>query len=73
MFRIATFNVENLQVDRHLNARLPVLQGVLDRIDADILCLQEVHGNDMPGPEWRVPPRDACAGRSARKDEIQDF
>lgn len=46
--RLATFNVENLDdrpnLDPPLSARLPILRPQLQRLDADILCLQEVNG-----------------------------
>lgn len=57
--RIATFNVENLDdlpidpdridKDPSFEERLPILQSQLRRLDADILCLQEVHGQDIDG------------------------
>lgn len=50
--RIATFNLENLDdgpdVAPPLAARLPVLAPMLERLDADILCLQEVNGQRPP-------------------------
>lgn len=46
--RLATFNLENLDdapdLDPPLDIRLQVLRPQLARLDADILCLQEVHG-----------------------------
>lgn len=57
--RIATFNIENLdedRVDEHGDLREPtlaqrtdVLRPQLLRVNADILCLQEVHGQETPG------------------------
>jgi endonuclease/exonuclease/phosphatase family metal-dependent hydrolase len=54
--RIATFNVENLDEDvvgddgsiqgPSLEERIKVLQPQLLRLNADILCLQEVHGQE---------------------------
>jgi endonuclease/exonuclease/phosphatase family metal-dependent hydrolase len=45
--RIATFNLENLDLsdraDPPLAERVPVLRPQLERLDADILCLQEVN------------------------------
>ena len=51
--RIATFNIENLdespdEQNPTLAIRAPVLRNCLERIDADILCLQEVHGQELP-------------------------
>lgn len=52
--RIATFNVENLDFtepgsrDPDLETRARILRPQLERLRADILCLQEVHGQDDP-------------------------
>ncbi|MGE0716363.1 MAG: endonuclease/exonuclease/phosphatase family protein [Alphaproteobacteria bacterium] len=50
MLRLATFNIENLDDDPDavppLAERLPVLRRILARLDADILCLQEVNAGD---------------------------
>ncbi|MGE4217935.1 MAG: endonuclease/exonuclease/phosphatase family protein [Alphaproteobacteria bacterium] len=50
--RIATFNLESLDdapgLDPPLPRRLAVLRPILDRLDADLLCLQEVNGQ-LPG------------------------
>jgi len=56
-FRIATFNLENLD-DRpppalSLGARIAALRPILLRLEADILCLQEVNAQDHSGPERR--------------------
>jgi predicted extracellular nuclease len=45
--RIATFNLENL--DDKPEDRLPILRSQLLRLQADILCLQEIHGQEEPG------------------------
>jgi len=50
--RIATFNVESL--DMPVEARLPVLRPALERLEADILCLQEVNGQRVPGQKERA-------------------
>ena len=47
--RVATFNVENLDDkpgdwNPSLDVRAPILRGTLERLKADVLCLQEVHG-----------------------------
>lgn len=50
--RVATFNVENLdETDGAptLDERIEILRPQLARIDADILCLQEVHGQEREG------------------------
>jgi len=48
--RIATFNLENLDDQPRqkptLDQRKALMQPQLRRIDADVLCLQEVHGQD---------------------------
>jgi exonuclease III len=54
--RVATFNVENLDEDivdddgviqgPTLEERIKVLRPQLLRLNADILCLQEVHGQE---------------------------
>lgn len=55
--RIATFNLENLDdgpdIRPPLAERIPVLAPMLDRLDADILCLQEVNGQRLPGAKER--------------------
>jgi endonuclease/exonuclease/phosphatase family metal-dependent hydrolase len=61
--RIATFNLENLD-DRPgdkptLAERLPVLRAHLLRLRADVLCLQEVHGQEQPGQPRRLTALDA--------------
>lgn len=50
--RIATFNIESL--DEPVTARLPVLRPALERLDADILCLQEVNGQKVAGQRERA-------------------
>lgn len=54
--RFATFNIENLddaEVDPKKKAtfeqRLQVLRPTLQRLRADIICFQEVHGQDVDG------------------------
>lgn len=57
--RIATFNIENLDEQKPgsdgklkgptLEARFEILRPQLARINADILCLQEVHGQEPDG------------------------
>ncbi len=48
--RIATYNLENLDDagPLPLDRRLPVLRPALARLDADILCLQEVNAQEPP-------------------------
>lgn len=50
--RIATFNVENLDVP--VGPRLGVLGPALARLDADIVCLQEVNGQHVAGRKERA-------------------
>jgi uncharacterized small protein (DUF1192 family) len=56
VFRIATFNLENLDVDSvdgpPLDERIGVLRPQILRLHADILCLQEV--NDQKHGEGAV-------------------
>ena len=66
MLNIATFNVENLDTspdsdNPSLEERIPVLRGALSRLNANILCLQEVHGQELPGHTGNVPKRDLSA------------
>lgn len=53
--RIATFNLENLddRPEAPLAGRLAVLRPQLARLDADILCLQEVNASREPGAKLR--------------------
>lgn len=52
LVRIATFNVENLDDEPgrrpSLDDRIAVLRPQLVRVRADVLCLQEVHGQEAP-------------------------
>jgi endonuclease/exonuclease/phosphatase family metal-dependent hydrolase len=65
--RIATFNLENLDDKRGkkptLTERIAVMRPQLIRIDADILCLQEVNGQ-----ERRRQPRRLLALERLLKD-----
>lgn len=45
--RLATFNLENL--DKPLAGRAAVLRPALERLEADVLCLQEVNGQHVAG------------------------
>ncbi|MEM7774221.1 MAG: endonuclease/exonuclease/phosphatase family protein [Pseudomonadota bacterium] len=51
--RLATFNVEHLDMPPRASLpiadRVAVLRPILERLDADILCLQEVNGQKVPG------------------------
>jgi exonuclease III len=59
MIRIATFNLENFDEDKvgddgnpiqpTFAARAAIMRPMLERLRADILCLQEVHGQEHPG------------------------
>lgn len=66
MLRIATFNIENLDTsgdddNPELTNRIPTLQQTLNRLDADILCLQEVHGQELPDHSSSRPSRNLAA------------
>ena len=56
--RIATFNLESLDLPPKagvpLEERAAVLRPDLQRLEADILCLQEVNGQHVPGRAERV-------------------
>jgi endonuclease/exonuclease/phosphatase family metal-dependent hydrolase len=54
--RVATFNIENLDIGPKyppIEARIPTLQAQLRRLDADVICLQEVNGQKPPGAKAR--------------------
>ena len=66
MLRIATFNLENLDdKSDHLNptldVRVPILRSAFQRLHADILCLQEVHGQELSDHASNKPSRDLSA------------
>lgn len=52
--RLATFNVEGLDEDEDFDVRLKVLRPQLVRLEADILCLQEVNTQKAALGEERV-------------------
>ena len=57
--RFATFNLESLDVtsgsgDTLLEERIDVLRPQLVRLDADVLCLQEVNGQHRRGAQYRT-------------------
>ncbi len=56
--RVATFNLESLDLPpraaRPIEARIDMLRPELERANADILCLQEVNGQRLPGEPLRV-------------------
>ncbi len=55
--RIATFNLESLDLppkaEVPLEVRAEILRPVLGRLEADVLCLQEVNGQSVPGEAER--------------------
>ena len=55
--RLATFNLESLDLGPKaqvaLETRAAVLRPALERVAADILCLQEVNGQHLPGKAER--------------------
>jgi len=55
--RLATFNLESLDLSLGgvpLDVRAEVLRPALERLQADILCLQEVNGQHVAGHEGRI-------------------
>jgi predicted extracellular nuclease len=56
--RLATFNMENLDLppraEHPIEVRVRALRPMLERLDADILCLQEVNGQHVPGQSART-------------------
>jgi endonuclease/exonuclease/phosphatase family metal-dependent hydrolase len=66
IMKIATFNVENLDdkaddKNPSLDVRGPFLRAMLNRADADIICLQEVHGQELPDHTATHPDRELSA------------
>lgn len=66
MLRVATFNVENLDdkpgtYNPPIDVRAPILRAELNRLNADILCLQEVHGQELPDHTSDHPSRNLSA------------
>ncbi|MBV1931515.1 MAG: endonuclease/exonuclease/phosphatase family protein [Porticoccaceae bacterium] len=66
MLKIATFNIENLDDKPDDNnpqfaRRIPVLRTALKRLQADVLCLQEVHGQELPAHTSSSPKRELLA------------
>ena len=55
--RVATFNIDSLDVPPKatvaLDDRIPLLRPQLERLKADILCLQEINGQRRPGTAHR--------------------
>ena len=72
--RIATFNLENLDdrpdLDPPLAARIAVLRPQLLRLDADVLCLQEVDGQ---GQGKRTPRRLAALDALLEDTPYREF
>jgi len=57
--RIATFNLENLDFQKSnkeptLEERIAVIRPQMLRLDADILCLQEINGQEEEGQPRRL-------------------
>ena len=56
--RIATFNLESLDLPPKahlpLEARAAILRPALARLEADVLCLQEINGQHVPGRAERA-------------------
>lgn len=71
--RLATLNIENLDEPADAGAppledRLRVLRPILDRLRADVLCLQEVHGQERPGAPRRLLALDALLDGTRYED-----
>jgi len=55
MFRLATYNLENLEEDQgpdsqpSFAARAAVIRPALERLRADVICFQEINGQERPG------------------------
>lgn len=47
--RIATFNLENLDESDSADRQFAALRPMLERLRADVVCLQEVHGQERAG------------------------
>ncbi len=63
--RIATFNLENLDEggEPSLEERIQILRPQIKRLRADVLCFQEIHGQERPNQK-----RDILALKSLLKD-----
>lgn len=64
--KVATFNIENLDdkpdsKNPTIEERAPILRIALNRLGADILCLQEVHGQELPDHTSNNPSRNLSA------------
>lgn len=87
--RLATFNIESLDLPpdaaHPVAVRARVLRPLLERMEADVLCLQEVNGQHVPGvPGRRLAALDQllegtvyagyhrASTRSARSDGVLD-
>jgi exonuclease III len=73
--RIATFNLENLSLTRDddrdptLAERIGVLQPALERLQADVLCLQEIHGHrDGEADPWKLTALDRLLAGTRYRD-----
>jgi len=74
-FRIATFNLENLDDEigqaPGLSARLAVLTPQLARLDADVLCLQEVNAQAEGNRERSLRALDALLADTVYADYVR--
>ncbi|MCI4664048.1 MAG: endonuclease/exonuclease/phosphatase family protein [Neomegalonema sp.] len=73
--RIATFNVENLddadpkkKHEARFEDRLEILRPQFERIKADILCLQEVHGQNVEGQPRQLRALQTLLAKTRYKD-----
>ncbi len=70
--RIASFNLENLDIQKKdseptLETRILLIRPQIERLNADILCLQEINGQEFPGN-----PRELYALRELIKDTLYE-
>lgn len=77
MLRIATFNLENLDEDKAGQSgpsfadRAAIIRPMLERLRADIICFQEIHGQERDGqPRRLLALRDLLAPTSYRTHQL---
>ena len=76
MLRIASYNIENLDFNPddsnpQLEKRIPFLRATLNRLQADILCLQELKVRDEDFPEEAIAAATSCPRLSAHHTRAQ--
>ncbi len=73
MLRVASYNIENLDFSKPdwtptLEDRIPVLRASLNRLKADIICFQEVHGQELDDHTEDHDSRDLLALKKVLED-----